>query len=50
MIKHILETKSKYGSFSKTHKLHNLLAELCENTEFSTDTNKYYMALQTITV
>jgi len=49
-IKHLLETKSKFGSFSKTHKLQNLLEELISTTDFKTDKTKYFMALQVVTV
>ena len=49
-IKHLLETKSKFGSYSKTHKLQKLLEELISTTDFKTDKTKYFMALQVITV
>ena len=49
-LKHILETKSQFGSYSKTHKLQKLLEEVIANTKFSTDKTKYFMALQVITV
>ncbi len=48
--KHLLETKSKYGLFSRTHHLNKLLEELIEYTQFRTDKTKYRMALQVITV
>lgn len=48
--KHILETKSKFGSYSKSHKLQKLLEEVIANTKFRTDKAKYFMALQVITV
>lgn len=50
LFKHLLETKSKYGSYSHSHKLHKLLEELIEYTAFKTDKSKYRMALQVITV
>ncbi len=50
LCKHLLETKSKYGSYSHSHKLHKLLEELIEYTDFRTDKSKYRMALQVITV
>jgi HEPN domain-containing protein len=50
LMKHLLETKSKYGAYSHSHKLHKLLEELIETTEFKTDKTKYRMALQVITV
>jgi hypothetical protein len=48
--KHLLETKSKFGAYSKTHKLQKLLDEVVANTEFRTDKSQYFMALQVITV
>ncbi|MCK5872004.1 MAG: HEPN domain-containing protein [Methylococcales bacterium] len=50
LIKHLLETKSKFGAYSKTHKLQKLLEELIANTSFKTDKTKYFMALQVMTV
>jgi hypothetical protein len=49
-IKYLSETYSKYGSYSKSHKLNKLLEELIFLTDFKTNKTKYYMALQTITV
>ncbi len=49
-IKHLSETYSKYGSYSKSHKLNKLLEELIFLTDFKTNKSKYQMALQTITV
>jgi hypothetical protein len=48
--KHLLETRSYFGSYSKTHKLQKLLDEVIANTEFTTDKTKYLMAMQVITV
>jgi len=48
--KHLLETKSEFGAFSRTHKLQKLLEELIAYTAFRTDKFKYSMALQVITV
>ena len=48
--KHLLETQSEFGSYSKSHKLQKLLEEVIVNTEFKTDKSKYLMALQVITV
>jgi len=48
--KHLLETKSQFGSYSKSHKLQRLLEEVIANTKFKTDKTKYFMALQVITV
>jgi hypothetical protein len=50
IIKHLSETYSRYGSYSKSHKLNKLLEELIFLTDFKTDKSKYQMALQTITV
>jgi hypothetical protein len=48
--KYLLETRSQFGSYSKTHKLQKLLEEVIANTNFTTDRAKYLMALQVITV
>ncbi len=48
--KHLLETKSQFGSYSKSHKLQRLLEEVIANTKFKTDKTTYFMALQVITV
>jgi len=48
--KHLLEVKTQFGSYSKTHKLQRLLEELIANTEFKTNKSQYFMALQVITV
>lgn len=48
--KYLLETKSEFGSYSKTHKLQRLLEEVIANTSFKTDKSKFFMALQVITV
>lgn len=48
--KYLLETKSEFGAFSRTHKLQKLLEELIAYTAFRTDKSKYTMALQVITV
>ena len=50
LIKHLLETKSKFGAYSRSHKLQQLLEELIANTSFKTDKSQYLMALQVITV
>lgn len=48
--KHILETKSKFGAYSKSHKLNNLLEEVIESANFMTDKSKYQHQLVAITV
>ena len=50
LIKHLLETKSKYGLYSRTHKLNKLLEELIEYTDFKVNKSNYRMAIQVITV
>lgn len=50
LIKHLLETQSEFGAYSKTNKLQKLLEELVDNTSFKTDKTRYFMALQMITV
>jgi len=50
LMKYLLETRSKFGAYSKTHKLQKLLEELIANTSFKTNKTKYFMALQVITV
>ncbi len=50
LLKHTLETKSEFGSYSKTHKLYRLLEEVIATTAFHTDKSKYFMALQVISV
>ena len=50
LLKYLLETKSKYGAYPHTHKLNRLLEQLIELSNFRTDKNKYFMALQVITV
>ncbi len=49
-LKHILETKSKFGSYSKSHKLNKLLEEVIETTSFKTNQTKYRSDLIVITV
>ncbi len=48
--KHLLETKTKFGSYSKSHKLNKLLEELIETTNFRTNKSKYRKDLIVITV
>lgn len=48
--KHLLEVKTQFSSYSKTHKLQRQLEELIINTEFKTNKTQYFMALQVITV
>jgi hypothetical protein len=39
--KHILETKSQFGAYSKSHKLNKLLEEVISTTAFKTNQSKY---------
>ncbi|OQW92884.1 MAG: hypothetical protein BWK78_00155 [Thiotrichaceae bacterium IS1] len=48
--KYLLETKSQFGAYSKSHKLQRLLEEVIATTPFRTDKTKYFMSLQVITV
>ena len=50
LFKHILETRSAFASYSKTHKLQKLLEEVIFATKFKTDKSSYFFALQVITV
>jgi HEPN domain-containing protein len=50
LFKHILETKSEFGAYPHSHKLHKLLEAVIATTEFKTDKRKYIKDLQVITV
>ncbi len=50
LFKHLLETKSKFGAYSKSHKLSKLLEEVTESTSFRTDKSKYRIELATVTM
>jgi hypothetical protein len=50
LLKHALETKSKYNAYSRTHNLNNLLVALFETSGFETDLEKYNLALSTVTM
>lgn len=50
LFKHLLETKSKFGSYPHTHKLRKLLEQLIEATDFRVDKSRYFMPLQVISV
>ena len=49
-LKHVLETKSQFGVYSKSHKLNKLLEEVIGLTNFRTDKSKYRGDLIAITV
>ncbi len=48
--KHILETKSQFGAYSKSHKLNQLLEEVISTTAFKTNKSKYRADLIAVTV
>lgn len=48
--KHILETKSQFGAYSKSHQLNRLLEELIGSTDFRTNKFQYRGDLIAITV
>ncbi|MEN8221413.1 MAG: hypothetical protein ABFS56_34760 [Pseudomonadota bacterium] len=48
--KYILETKSQFGAYSKSHKLNKLLEEVIGATTFKTNKSKYRSDLIVITV
>jgi len=48
--KHILETKSQFAAYSKSHKLNKLLEEVIGATVFKTNKSKYRSDLTVITV
>ena len=50
LFKHLLETKSKFGAYPRTHKLNKLLEQLVEQSNFKTDIDKYEAHLTTVTV
>lgn len=50
LLKHILETKSELGFYSKSHELNKLLAQVISVTNFRTDKSKYRGDLNGITV
>ncbi len=50
LFKHLLETKTEFGSYPHTHKLARLLAQLIKDTDFKTDVERYESHLTAITV
>ena len=50
LFKHLLETKSKYSAYPRTHKLNTLLEQLVDQSDFKTDIDKYEAHLTAITV
>jgi HEPN domain-containing protein len=50
LFKHLLETQSQFGAYSKSHQLNKLLEEVIASTAFRTDKSKYRGDLIAITV
>ena len=50
LLKHLLETRTKYGAYPHSHKLGRLLSQLMDDTEFKTDLKSYEPHLVSITV
>ncbi|KOR30008.1 hypothetical protein TI03_00700 [Achromatium sp. WMS1] len=50
LFKHILETKTQFHAYSRSHHLNNLLEEVIGSTSFRTDKSKYRGDLTGITV
>lgn len=50
LFKHLLETKTKYGAYPRTHKLEQLLLQVVEDTGFETDTERLASELNALTV
>lgn len=48
--KYLLETRSQFGAYSKSHQLNKLLEEVIGTTAFRTDKSKYRGDLMAITV
>ena len=50
LFKHLLEKKTKYGAYPRTHKLEQLLLQIVDDTGFNTDTERFASELNTLTV
>ncbi len=50
LLKHLLETRTKYGAYPRTHKLDKLLLQVIDDTGFNPESSKYIDPLNTITV
>jgi len=50
LLKHVLETKSELGFYSKSHELNRLLEQVVSVTSFRTDKTKYRGDLNGVTV
>jgi hypothetical protein len=50
LFKHLLETKTKYGAYPRTHKLEQLLLQVIDDAGFDTDAEKFASELNALTV
>lgn len=50
LLKHLLESQTKYGAYPRTHKLDKLLLQVIDDTGFNPESSKYIDTLNTITV
>lgn len=50
LFKHVLETRTKFGSYPLTHKLGRLVTQVVEETAFKTDLDRFEPRLKAITV
>jgi hypothetical protein len=50
LFKYLLETKSEYGAFPRTHKLENLFEQVIKDTGFVSNIEQFSQSLVTVTV
>ena len=50
LLKHLLETRTKYGAYPRTHKLEQLLLQVIDDAVFDTDAEKFASELNALTV
>ncbi|MDD2864818.1 MAG: HEPN domain-containing protein [Methylococcales bacterium] len=50
LFKHLLETRTKYGAYPRTHKLDKLLLQVIDDAGFNPESSKYIDTLNAITV
>lgn len=50
LFKHLLETRTTYGAYPRTHKLNQLLLQLIDDAGVKIDSSLYFDALNTVTV
>ncbi len=50
LFKHLLETKTKYDAYPRTHKLEQLLLQVIDDTGFDADTERFASELNSLTV